>query len=41
MFSKEQITAFRQQAEQLNRSNDGDSACFYLYKASSSGVVDP
>ena len=33
IFSEEQITAFRQQAEQLNRSSDGDSACFYLYKA--------
>ncbi len=33
LFSAEQISGFGRQAEQLNRSNEGDSACFYLYKA--------
>jgi SAM-dependent methyltransferase len=32
LFSREDIQAFSQQAEELNRKQDGDSACFYLYK---------
>jgi len=32
IFSKEQITAFKNKAVELNKDKDGDSACFYLYK---------
>ena len=32
IFSKQQIKAFKAKAEELNRKNDGDHACFYLYK---------
>lgn len=32
IFSKEQIRGFRRAALDLNMRNDGDSACFYLYK---------
>jgi predicted SAM-dependent methyltransferase len=32
IFSKHQIKQFRKRAGQLNKSNDGDTACFYLFK---------
>jgi len=32
VFSKEQIEAFKEKAIELNKKNDGDQACFYLYK---------
>jgi SAM-dependent methyltransferase len=32
IFSQEQIMGFRRAALDLNMRNDGDSACFYLYK---------
>lgn len=32
IFSKEDMKLFHQQAQELNRQKDGDSACFYLYK---------
>jgi predicted SAM-dependent methyltransferase len=32
MFSKEQINEFAQKAKELNENEDGDMACFYLYK---------
>ncbi len=32
MFSRKEIQAFRAKAVELNSNNDGDSACFYLYK---------
>lgn len=35
IFSKEQIAAFKVEAEKLNSMNAGDQACFYLYKRSS------
>lgn len=33
IFSQEQMQLFFEKSEELNRQNDGDSACFYLYKA--------
>ncbi len=33
IFSKEQINSFKTKAAELNKNNDGDSACFYLYKS--------
>jgi len=32
IFTSEEIGAFRRKAQQLNRANDGDMACFYLQK---------
>jgi SAM-dependent methyltransferase len=32
IFSNEDMKLFHQQAQELNRQKDGDSACFYLYK---------
>jgi hypothetical protein len=32
IFAKEQIEAFKEKAIELNKKNDGDQACFYLYK---------
>lgn len=32
LFSKKQIARFKAEAIDLNKNNDGDSACFYLYK---------
>ncbi len=32
LFSKGEIRAFRRRAARLNQDNDGDTACFYLYK---------
>ena len=32
IFSKKQIQEFKNKAVQLNAANDGDQACFYLYK---------
>lgn len=32
IFSQKQIEAYRQKANELNLKNDGDQACFYLYK---------
>jgi hypothetical protein len=32
IFSKKQIQEFKNKAIQLNAANDGDQACFYLYK---------
>ncbi len=32
MFSKKQIKDFKMKAEQLNKNNDGDMACFFLRK---------
>ena len=32
IFTKKQIRQFKTQATELNNNNDGDSACFYLYK---------
>jgi predicted SAM-dependent methyltransferase len=32
LFSTDQITDFKRAARELNRRNDGDSACFYLHK---------
>ena len=31
-FSKDQIQSFKDMAAEVNRSKDGDQACFYLYK---------
>jgi SAM-dependent methyltransferase len=33
IFSQEQIAAFKAKARELNKMNDGDQACFYLYKS--------
>jgi 2-polyprenyl-3-methyl-5-hydroxy-6-metoxy-1,4-benzoquinol methylase len=33
IFSKQDITSYRQRSEELNNANDGDSACFFLYKS--------
>ena len=33
IFSDEQISKYKVQAIELNKNNDGDSACFYLYKS--------
>ena len=33
LFSREQINTFKERASELNAKNDGDSACFYLFKA--------
>ncbi|MDR3651981.1 MAG: class I SAM-dependent methyltransferase [Paludibacter sp.] len=35
IFSKIQLKAFKKEAIQLNSLNDGDTACFYLYKETS------
>jgi hypothetical protein len=35
MFTKEELTAFEQQAETLNKTGQGDQACFYLREAHS------
>lgn len=32
IFSKKQISSFKNKAVELNKDKDGDSACFYLYK---------
>ena len=32
IFSKKQIKEFKAKAIELNKNNDGDCACFYLYK---------
>jgi SAM-dependent methyltransferase len=32
IFSKEQIESFKSKAIELNKKNDGDTACFFLYK---------
>lgn len=34
MFSKKQFKAFQKESKRLNSINDGDSACFYIKKAS-------
>jgi hypothetical protein len=33
VFTKKQMRSFRAEAKRLNQINDGDWACFYLYKA--------
>jgi hypothetical protein len=33
MFTKDELVAFEQQAETLNKTSQGDQACFYLRKA--------
>lgn len=32
LFTKKEIRSFKTKATNLNKNNDGDSACFYLYK---------
>jgi len=33
VFTKDELIAFEQQAETLNKTDQGDQACFYLQKA--------
>jgi len=33
VFTKDELIAFEQQAETLNKTDQGDQACFYLRKA--------
>jgi SAM-dependent methyltransferase len=33
IFSEQQIKEFKERAKALNKQNDGDAACFYLYKS--------
>ena len=34
IFSKKQIKEYKEKTKELNKSKEGDAACFYLYKSS-------